>query len=406
MSFESRLAHVEAELARVRRRAARHKTLALLALSALTLGATVQRGTPLVVRAKSLEVLDDAGRVVFRAAAGEDGGSLALFDRAGQALAALSSENGASLVLQNPAGREVFRVASTALGGEAVWSDAAGRETAALFPSAQGGALSLSHRSGTKSAELVSGAAGGMLALRRPDGTRVLEASDSDGQASVLIGGLQDSAGIALTSNVGTANLAMSSVGLEAPGDKAPVALSLDVQPGQSTAVVGEVESAFIARSQRGLSEIGLFDRGGQALRAASQLGAIGLWLQDGEGNSVFGVSTGDLTPPPKPPAERETAKAVEAGDSLAASGAAKEALDRRKQLLEMIETAPGQPLKPMDILRLKAANKAFQSEKEAAAGQEPEQGGVQPGGTPAPEEAGGGRGANPRGKSKNRGSR
>ncbi len=381
MSLERRLAAVEAELARTRRRASRHRNLALLALAGLALGASVQRAVPLVLRAKSLELVDDAGRVVLRAAAGDDGGRLALFDRAGQELCALSSERaGAEIVLQNPAGRQVFRAASTALGGEAVWSDAAGREIATLHPNAQGASLLLTDRRGMAVTSLSSAPTGGALELRRSDGTRIVDIADREGRASLLLGGSQSTPAAVLESTVGTATFALAPVGLEKPGEDVPAAISFDVKPGQAMVVIGELERALVARSSEDSAEFALLDRGVQALRAASRLGDVGLWLQDGKGTPVFSVSSGELRAP-APPSERDrSSSAASSVNPLAPQGPAKEALDRRRTLASEVKPLPGGRLTPIDLLRTKAARQVFEEaaaeaaavEGAAPAGKEP----------------------------------
>ncbi|MDZ4831565.1 MAG: hypothetical protein SGJ09_15370 [Phycisphaerae bacterium] len=149
-----------------------------------------------VVRARRVEIVNGAGKVVALLSAGATGGQFDLWNAEGVNAARIAStEKGGDLSIWNGRGTPAIGVFSGESGGRFEAYDGAGKTNARLASTADGGALDMFGRSGKSSvtaratdaggslaacdllgrpvAELTATTEGGSLALSERDGTRV-----------------------------------------------------------------------------------------------------------------------------------------------------------------------------------------------------------------------------------------
>ena len=126
--LEERIATLEKQLGRTQRAAARSRGLVVLGaaavMSIVTMAATRDQAAPQVIQAERFEVVDNEGRVVLVASAGEAGGQLDLWGANGQNVLRLwSNEHGGDLAMWNNQGKNVFAAFAGTDGGEmALWN--------------------------------------------------------------------------------------------------------------------------------------------------------------------------------------------------------------------------------------------------------------------------------------------
>jgi hypothetical protein len=136
-NFETRLAVLERQVTAHRQSALRYRRVCMALLLALIGGACLAaaqaRPVADVIRANRIEVLNDAGKLVFAASAGAPGGGA-----------------GGQIDLWNAVGRNVLRASVNATGGDlAVWNNA-GANVAGLFATPTGGELAVWTASGNR----------------------------------------------------------------------------------------------------------------------------------------------------------------------------------------------------------------------------------------------------------------
>lgn len=212
---DARLARLEAELAAARhdaRRARRTSGLLLgiagvAAVGGLVAAAQVARVED-VLRVRRLEVVGEGDKVVLLAQAGETGGQVDLWSKAGTNTVRLScAADGGDVAVWNNAGKPAGGLFASALGGRLELGDADGATLATLARGEEGGALHLMGAGGgTSSLRAEAGAAGAVLSMRRADGAvgmlagisqgaSVLTMSNQAGKEILFAGGASDQSG-------------------------------------------------------------------------------------------------------------------------------------------------------------------------------------------------------------------
>lgn len=188
--IESRMAGIEERMEQAERRAGRWRLLAiLLLLPAIALpfmAAAQQARTPDVVRARRVEVVDEAGRVVLLASSQSWGGQLDLWGATGQNTIRLASQAaGGDLVVFHTGGKAVGGLFAVDGGGRmevSALSNAASSIAQATDQSAAWGTLD----GAGKSAALCSSPAAGASRIALMDG---------DGREQVALAGSSGSGG-------------------------------------------------------------------------------------------------------------------------------------------------------------------------------------------------------------------
>ncbi|MFM8784845.1 MAG: hypothetical protein ACKOFI_06775, partial [Phycisphaerales bacterium] len=175
-SIHARLERIERDLASAQRDARRWRRGAVALgslLAAGTLIAAVQDSPVVdVIRARRLEVVGEENKVMLLATAGEAGGQLDVWSKAGANTVRLASAaDGGDLSLWNVQGKPVGGLFATPLGGRIEIGDADGTPLATFARGADGGAMVL-HGAGEKAASLraEAGAAGAGMSMTRSDG--------------------------------------------------------------------------------------------------------------------------------------------------------------------------------------------------------------------------------------------
>ena len=132
-ALEQRIASLEQQMRHAHSLAGRYRlaalTLSLGLVGVVTVAASMGPDVPGVIQARRFEVVDDDGIVVVAASAGENGGTLSLWNGEHLNVAMLgANEHGGDLALWNTDGDNVLGAFATATGGElSIWNTEGGR---------------------------------------------------------------------------------------------------------------------------------------------------------------------------------------------------------------------------------------------------------------------------------------
>ncbi len=214
-ALEQRIAALEQQMRHAHSRDRLYRlaalTLGLGLVGVVTVAASMGRDVPGVIQAHRFEVVDDEGIVVVAASAGENGGTLSLWNGEHLNVAMLSAnEHGGDLALWSTDGDNILGAFATATGGElAIWNtdgvrsvrtyadDTGGRfevydtrhqrPVVAAAAAEHGGRITVGGPTGGVVWEVRATAAGAYTAMSAPDGQVLLTSRATDAGGSLAI---------------------------------------------------------------------------------------------------------------------------------------------------------------------------------------------------------------------------
>lgn len=288
-SIHARLERIERDLASARRDARRWRRGAVALgslLAAGTLLAAVQDSPVVdVIRTRRLEVVGEENKVMLLATAGETGGQLDVWSKAGANTVRLASAaDGGDLSLWNVQGKPVGGLFATPLGGRIEIGDADGTPLATFARGADGGAMVL-HGAGEKAASLraEAGAAGAVISMTR-----------SDGEVGMLAGVAQGAAVLSMRNSAGKEILYGG-----AAADQTGVLRLADAAGNETATMLSTAGGALTLKDGAGAVTAALASRGagkGGAFEVLNGMGRTAVSMdsaEDGGGRFMIGTSGG-----------------------------------------------------------------------------------------------------------------